>query len=67
LKYLSKHVDLDDPEQVKSYIADKKCSNSFKNGLVKSYNHYVQNSGLTWKNPTTNMKERYLTFRQQNK
>jgi len=30
LKYLSKYVDLDNPEDVRSSIANKKCSNSYK-------------------------------------
>ena len=37
LKYLARHVNLDEPEKVKGYIASKDCSNTYKEGLVICY------------------------------
>jgi len=51
LKHLAKHCDLDDPEDVKNFIANKKCANSYKNEFVKVYDHYVKTNGLTWVKP----------------
>jgi len=41
LKQLAGETDLDDPEAVREHIANKKVSNSFKEGLAIAYNHYV--------------------------
>ena len=41
LKHLSKNCDLENPEDVKEYLAKKNCANSFKMNLVKSYNYYA--------------------------
>jgi len=51
LSYLARYVSLEDPEEVKEFIARKKCSNSYKNGLVKAYNYYVKINGLVWDKP----------------
>ena len=51
LSYLAKYANLEDPEEVKAFIASKKCSNSYKNGFVKAYNYYVQMNGLVWDKP----------------
>ena len=51
LLYLGKHANLDNPEDVKGFIADKRCSNSYKNELVKAYDHYVKYNNLSWEKP----------------
>ena len=43
---------MDNPDAVKEYIACKDTwSNAFKEGVSKSYNHYVRYNGLSWKRP----------------
>ena len=39
LKYLAKHCDMNNPESVKDFIANKNVENSYKNQLVKIYNY----------------------------
>lgn len=51
LRYLAKHVDLDNPERVKEFILSLKCSEGHKDNLVDAYNHYVKQYGLTWEKP----------------
>jgi integrase len=51
LKELSRHCNLDVPESVKEFIANKKCSNSFKIQMVKAYNYYVVLNGIEWIKP----------------
>lgn len=51
LKYLAKHSNLDSPESVKQFIADKKYANSYKVCLVKAYNYYALTNGLEWVKP----------------
>jgi len=51
LKHLAMFCDLDNPEDVKTFIANKRCGNSHKNGYVKAYSHYVQANDLTWEKP----------------
>jgi hypothetical protein len=36
LKHLVKNVDIDKPAEVKAYVANKKCANSYKANLVKA-------------------------------
>jgi len=51
LTFLAAHVDLDNPEAVKGFVANKKCANSYKNEFVKAYNHYIECNGLSWEKP----------------
>ena len=52
LRGLARHVNLDNPEAVKAYIAFKNTwTNAFKEGVVRAYNHYVRYNGLSWKKP----------------
>jgi hypothetical protein len=51
LKHLAKYCDLDSPESVKDFLANKKCANSYKNEFVKAYDHYCKINGLTWIKP----------------
>ena len=51
LRYLTKHINLEDPEQVKQFISEKEWSNGFKGNVVNAYDHYVKFHGLTWEKP----------------
>ena len=52
LRLLSKSVNLDKPERVNRFLANKKeWKNSFKETVVNAYLHYVRFYGLEWKKP----------------
>ncbi len=42
LKHLDKHCDLYNPQNTIAFIMNKKCLNSWKNHLLKSYAHYLK-------------------------
>jgi len=51
LQALAKRADLDNPEQVRTYIATADKSNGYKRQLCYAYNHYVKTNGMTWEKP----------------
>ena len=51
LKYLARHVDLDNPERVNLFIASKECSESYKETLVKAYVYYARFNGIEYVKP----------------
>jgi integrase len=52
LRFLARHVDLDDPEAVKGFIANRPgWSNAYKQGVAYAYNSYVKANGLQWTLP----------------
>jgi hypothetical protein len=51
LKYIAKYVRLDDPEAINLFIARKQCLESYKDGLVKAYNHCAQFYGIRYVKP----------------
>jgi len=52
LRFLARHVDLDDPEAVKGFIANRaNWSNAYRQGVAYAYNSYVQANGLQWNLP----------------
>jgi len=51
LTYLSKHADLDNPEAVKQFIANKQVSDSYKKNLCIAYNHYCKHYKINWEMP----------------
>ena len=51
LKHLDRHSNLDDPESVKGFVANKKCSHGYKESLIESYDYYVRANGLKWSKP----------------
>jgi len=51
LRMIAKDTDINDPERVKEYIAAKQTSNTYKEGLVQAYDHYVRINGLQWQKP----------------
>jgi len=53
------HVNLDDPEVVKGYIASRPdWSNSYKQGVAYAYNSYVEANGLQWTLPRFRIEDR---------
>ena len=51
LRHLGKYADLDNPESVQQFIANKNCENSQKTNLVKAYNYYAVANGIQWIKP----------------
>ena len=51
LSRMAKHCDLDNPDDVKNYIANMKGANSYKDVFVKSYSYYVKHNNLKWDRP----------------
>jgi len=52
LRYLAKRVNLDNPEEVRGYIASQsRWSNAYKQGVAYAYNSYVRANGLHWDLP----------------
>ncbi|MEM3666287.1 MAG: site-specific integrase [Candidatus Bathyarchaeia archaeon] len=51
LKHLSKHCSLNNPENVKVFIASKQCSNGFKESLVEAYALYCKTNNIVWDKP----------------
>ena len=51
LRHLAKQVDLNQPEKVKEFIANKNCSDGHKDNLIDAYSHYCQFYGLKWTKP----------------
>lgn len=51
LKHLDRHCNLDDPENVKGFIASKKCSNGYKESLTETYDYYTQANSIKWNKP----------------
>jgi len=51
LKHLAKHCNLDSSELVKGFIAEKSCSNAFKESLVEAYDLYCRAHKIEWSKP----------------
>ena len=51
LTHLSKHADLNNPEQVKQYIANLQTSSSYKKNLCFAYNQYCKYYKIEWQPP----------------
>jgi integrase len=51
LRYLTKNCLLEQPEIVKGFIAEKNCSNAFKETLIEAYDLYTQANGIVWNKP----------------
>ena len=58
LKYLSRHVDLDDPEMVNVFIANRECSEAYKETLVKAYVHYARFNNIPYVKPSFHAERR---------
>jgi integrase len=51
LSRISKYADLDNPEQVKRFIANLQTSNSYKKNLCFAYSHYCDYYKIVWQKP----------------
>jgi integrase len=51
VRHLAKHVDLDDPEAVKLFVAGKGVRESTKEKIAYIYDGYVKWRGLAWEKP----------------
>jgi integrase len=59
LRYLAKHVDLDDPEEVKGFIANRASwSNAYRQGVAYAYDSYAKTNGLQWALPHFRIEDR---------
>ena len=51
LSYLSDHADLDNPEQVKQFIAQHQVSNGYKKNLCLAYDQFCRHYNIEWEKP----------------
>jgi len=51
LKHLQKNCLLADPESVKTFVANKKCGNAFKECLIETYDIYMRSINQEWQKP----------------
>jgi len=51
LTYISQHANLDNPEEVKQFIANKPVTNGTKKYYCIAYNRYCQYYGIQWQQP----------------
>jgi len=51
LRHLQKHCNLKEPEEVKGYIANKQCSNAYKESLIETYAILMKSTNQKWKQP----------------
>jgi integrase len=51
LTYISKHANLNEPETVKQFIANKNVSNAYKKSLSIAYNKYCKYYQIEWEMP----------------
>jgi integrase len=52
LRHLTTNTNIQNPEEVKAYIANLKIHNSSKQKMINCYKYYVQTHGLQWTPPT---------------
>ena len=51
LKYLQKHCLLSQPEIIKGFIAQKDCSNAYKESLIEAYDLFCRAHKIEWSKP----------------
>ena len=51
LRHLQKHCNLHDPENVKTYIANKTCTNGYKETLIEAYDILMRSVNQQWNKP----------------
>lgn len=51
LKILNRHTDLNNPENVKNYVARRETSNGYKRALLWAYNKYSEYHEIKWSRP----------------
>ena len=51
MNHIARNVDLENPDEVKTFIANKQVDNGFKGNLVKAYNYYTLVNNIVWDRP----------------
>jgi len=51
LRHLQNNCNLQDPEDVKGYIANKQCSNAYKETLIETYDLLMKSINQKWQKP----------------
>jgi len=51
LQFLGRNANLENPEEVKTFIASMKQADSYKQAMVKAYNYYATTNGINWIRP----------------
>jgi len=51
LKHLKRNCLLADPENVKTFVANKQCTNGYKESLIEAYNIFMRSIGQQWDKP----------------
>jgi len=51
LRHLERNCNLHDPENVKTFIANKTCTNGYKETLIEAYAILMQSVNVEWKQP----------------
>jgi hypothetical protein len=70
LRHLERNCSTSTPEEVKTYIANKTCSNARKENLIEAYDKVMQSLNYKWEKPffkrydkkSRAPKEQYLDF-----
>lgn len=60
LTHMSKHIDLEQPEQIKQFIARHQCTNSYKKNMCLAYNRYCKYYKIQWQMPKYKQEQRYI-------
>jgi integrase len=59
LTHISKHTDLNQPEQVKQFIANKTVTNGTKRDYCIAYNRYCEHYQIQWQQPKYKVKAKH--------
>jgi len=51
LRHLQKYCNLENPEEVKGFIANKQCSNAYKETLIETYDILMKSTNQQWNKP----------------
>ncbi len=51
LKHLKRNCLLADPESVKVFVANKQCTNGYKESLIEAYDLFMRSIGQQWQKP----------------
>ena len=51
LRHLQRNCNLNKPEEVKGYIANKQCSNAYKESLIETYAILMKSTNQEWEQP----------------
>jgi integrase len=60
LTYISKHANLNEPEQVKQFIANLQTTNGYKRNLCIAYNKYCKYCQIEWQMPLYKTEEKTI-------